>query len=469
MPKVAKLRRQETGLLSRICRAEGCTTRASFGNTGDTRASFCKKHAEPEMINITAKRCQAYGCFKQPNFGNECDSRPSFCKAHADVVMIDVCNKKCQALGCYKRPSFGNKCDFRPLFCKSHAGPWMIDIRSKRCQAAGCLKIPCFGNVGNAKRSFCKAHASAEMIDIKSKRCRAPGCSTRPIFGHECDDRASFCKAHVKPGMIDIINKRCEADGCVTEARYGIPGFAKSHCATHATKGRMVPHPRKRCAASSCTQLGTSEFGTQRWCALHAPDGARNIALAPCATCGLEDLLINNTCGTCDPDLIKRVRHIKEEKVAQALRIDGLDVLARDVMLEGSDCVRARPDFQLLGTHGAHWVYVECDENQHDTYERSCEVARMWNLAHVRGMPVTFIRFNPDSFVSDACVSGIPLARRLDELIKWTRWAIDTPPCAPVDFNPMNIPVRVLWLFYDGYEPGKVVAEMLRPVIASGS
>ena len=63
-------------------------------------------------------------------------------------------------------------------------------------------------------------------------------------------------------------------------------------------------------------------------------------------------------------------------------------------MLQG--CSKKRPDiyFEL----NSHCLIVEIDENQHKTYEDSCECARINEIVNgIGGKSVIIIRFNPDT------------------------------------------------------------------------
>ena len=62
-------------------------------------------------------------------------------------------------------------------------------------------------------------------------------------------------------------------------------------------------------------------------------------------------------------------------------------------MLQG--CSKKRPDI-YFDLH-THCVIVEVDENQHNTYEDTCECARINEIVNgVGGRSVIIIRYNPD-------------------------------------------------------------------------
>jgi hypothetical protein len=62
-------------------------------------------------------------------------------------------------------------------------------------------------------------------------------------------------------------------------------------------------------------------------------------------------------------------------------------------------CSRKRPD--LLLDLGYQVIVVEIDENQHESYDCSCENKRLMLLSQDIGhRPIVFIRFNPDDYIN---------------------------------------------------------------------
>lgn len=60
----------------------------------------------------------------------------------------------------------------------------------------------------------------------------------------------------------------------------------------------------------------------------------------------------------------------------------------------GNICGNYRPD--ILIDCNTHFIVVEVDENQHQYYDQNCEMARMNNIYIALGLPVIFLRYNPD-------------------------------------------------------------------------
>ena len=69
---------------------------------------------------------------------------------------------------------------------------------------------------------------------------------------------------------------------------------------------------------------------------------------------------------------------------------------------DSAACGKHRPDFTFVTDASA--VVLEFDEYQHKYEDPRCELVRMENIFYsFRGLPVTFIRYNPDAFkVGDA-------------------------------------------------------------------
>jgi hypothetical protein len=61
------------------------------------------------------------------------------------------------------------------------------------------------------------------------------------------------------------------------------------------------------------------------------------------------------------------------------------------------DCHLYRPDFVI--DMGSHTIVVEIDENQHKSYDTSCNNRRLMSIFEGLGTrPMVMIRFNPDNY-----------------------------------------------------------------------
>jgi hypothetical protein len=284
------------------------------------------------------------------------------------------------------------------------------------------------------------------MIDVKNKICEMDGCTLLSSCNIPGALNTRFCASHKQVGMIDIKSKKCIIDNCNTISTCGFLGKGKTHCSTHKQKG-MIRLPNSLCKIPKCRELGVYELHSTRFCEDHVPDGAQNLGLAKCISCGLDDIITNGKCATCDPINSIRIHHAKENRIRDILLANNIQFI-HDKMLEGPICGRERPDFQI--DCGSHFVYIEVDEHQHESYACECEQTRMINLAHVRQTPVHFIRYNPDLYEPVKGQKYVIVEKRERKLIEYVKYAMKHSP------TENKIIADVLYLFYDNYDTTKI-------------
>ena len=456
------------------CAFKDCLTRPSFGVKGE-KCQFCVRHKLDGMIDLLNDSCEYDGCNKQPNFNIKGQKKGRFCSEHKLDDMIDVKNKICQYDKCISRAHY-DVVGKKGRFCTEHKKDGMINITNKTCQSDGCDKQPTFNVKGEKKGRFCSEHMLDGMVDVKNKICEYDDCTTRAHYDFangkgrfcsehklekmidlthvkcmfkDCDKRrqyntkgqkAKFCSEHKTENMINVTHKLCQIDDCTLPAQYGFLGKDTSLCKTHKEKG-MLLKPKQKC--TFCNQLGTYETNLERFCETHCPDNATNLGIAKCNSCGLDDILTNNLCTSCDPTIVQLRVKKKEMLIHSVLESEGIAFI-HDKILEETKCGRERPDFQI--DCGDHFVYLEVDEHQHQSYACECEQIRMLNLAEVRGLPITFIRYNPDIYDPIKGQKMLKLEQRHKKLIEWIVYAMKH---SPIETNAI---ANVLYLFYDEYD-----------------
>ncbi len=113
-----------------------------------------------------------------------------------------------------------------------------------------------------------------------------------------------------------------------------------------------------------------------------------------CTSCNLFN--IKNTdillCNYCDPN--GKIQDTKEIKVVKFLETNNIKFTHNKSI--GFECGNYRPD--ILIDCNTHFIVVEVDENQHENYNKNCEMARMNNIYVALGLPVIFLRYNPDLY-----------------------------------------------------------------------
>ena len=277
------------------------------------------------------------------------------------------------------------------------------------------------------------------MIDLTHVKCMFKDCDKRRQYNIK-GQKTKFCLEHKSKNMINVRHKLCNIAECILQAKYGFLGKDTSLCKTHKEKG-MLLKPKQKCA--SCNQLGTYEINSERFCETHCPDNATNLGIAKCNSCGLDDILTNNLCESCDPTIVRLRVKRKEMRIHSVLESEGIPFI-HDKILEETKCGRERPDFQI--DCGDHFVYLEVDEHQHRSYACECEQIRMINLAEVRGLPITFIRYNPDIYDPIKGQKMLKLEQREKKLIEWIIYAMKH---SPIETDAI---ANVLYLFYDEYD-----------------
>ena len=117
-------------------------------------------------------------------------------------------------------------------------------------------------------------------------------------------------------------------------------------------------------------------------------------------------------------------------------------------MLQG--CSKKRPDvyFELA----KHCVIVEIDEHQHNTYDDSCECARINEIVNgIGGKPIVIIRFNPDTTHSKKRRLPLKLSDKIDLLVETIKRELTH------DYD--SFLVKLIQLYYDDtydvYQPVK--------------
>ena len=162
-----------------------------------------------------------------------------------------------------------------------------------------------------------------------------------------------------------------------------------------------------------------------------------------CKDCGLSfKNLYDDLCVSCHPDK-QKIQHKKEQTVADFLvNTFPKHTFVRD---KSSTDIKTctgkyiRPDFVLPLEDKI--IIVECDENQHESYPEECESTRMINLSMVYGgLPVMFIRYNPDTFRINEDVQKVPQKKRLERLGGVLKEHIERQPESFLHVN---------YLFYD--------------------
>lgn len=341
-------------------RCEKCDKKAYYNTPGSRSPRFCGIHREPDFINVVSTKCISDGCVKQPCFGFEGKS-PKFCAAHKEDGMVNIRERRCGHEGCMKKPVFNIKGERRGVFCIQHKTPEMIDVLGPFCEHEGCFIRPSFGQKG--KRQFCYEHKLDGMTSIGRVICEHDNCTTTATYNFPGLSEKRFCSKHRLDGMINITSKKCNHEGCLTTPVFNYPGTKSGKfCVSHKLEGMMdVENPR--CKTPMC-DLHTPKDYCARCFAYTFPD---------------------------QPSYFKT----REMKLKEYLTQHYPDkTITHDKHVE---CHRYRPDFVF--DMGSHVIVIELDENQHRSYDTSCDNKRLMSIFQGLGTrPMIMIRFNPDRY-----------------------------------------------------------------------
>jgi hypothetical protein len=152
-------------------------------------------------------------------------------------------------------------------------------------------------------------------------------------------------------------------------------------------------------------------------------------------------------CKDCNDYHFKKIQHKKEHAVGEFLFQNDYKPYLKDQIIDSS-CSKKRPDFVFDFT--SLYVIVEVDENAHKSYACECEQGRMIQIHQdCGGMPILFIRFNPDDYIDNAGKkNSVILSKRYLQLLNLMNkiWNLTIQKD-----EVWNIPLSVCYLFYDGY------------------
>lgn len=129
---------------------------------------------------------------------------------------------------------------------------------------------------------------------------------------------------------------------------------------------------------------------------------------------------------------------IKDGVIPQYTSHDREVAVGLDSSIYGS----TRPDWVWVMQD--RWIVLECDEDQHSSASYSCERRRELQICNVAGgLPVCFIRFNPDSFKTGSKSARIKLST--DTLVRRHDVVIQEIQAALSDENPSGLTFKKLF------------------------
>ena len=423
-----------------------CSKCPSFAPEGTKRGIRCGDHRKPGDENVEAARCRFEDCKTVPTFGVRGTKTRLFCVKHKTDVHIDLSRVNCTSDGCEKEAVYAINFNSPAIVCHEHKDDDYVPVVGCICKENECPKFAIYGIKGTKKPLYCYTHKLPDHIRVAIKFCQEEECYDQAVFG-PVGEKSQYCNVHRKDGHVDLVKKICEVPGCDKGAKCGLLFSKARHCVSHRGNNEyMNRYPicdEENCRNRPCfTNDGTSY--PQR-CEGHMLLDDINVLEKPCSNCGLEFYIPENRelCNDCFDFVVRRIHKAKENRVKLTLEANNVPFSNYDKRIVGG-CSEYRPDFVI--DMGSHAIIVEVDENQHRSYACQCEQIRMIQIFNdYGGVPVFFIRFNPDSYINvDGCKQYSYNGREatLLELIqKLQQMNIDNVTHSLVAY----------YLYYDGY------------------
>ena len=382
-----------------------------------------------------------------------------------DIPAKSIRSGLCAHHECTIRGSFGYPGESYK-YCRKHMQSDMIQLSSKLCEHNGCEKTASYGLGG--KRSFCASHKQTDMVLIGKKRCEHNTCNKIPNFAF-LGEKPRFCCEHKLENM-QYVRKKTTCTECSKRAIFGIPGEQTSRCRTHKTPD-MISFDSSICAFEGCTKYASFGINTQKkYCHTHKSNEMVQLRGKHCCTPNCQTLVnhktrLNGYCVRCFiyqfPDSpITTIFKVKEKHMVDFINEHFADhTIRHDKTIDGG-CSKRRPD--VLIEKYTHVIIIECDEEQHKSYDTTCETQRINDIYTDLGdRSIVLIRFNPDSYIDSnkqkhsTCFNyhkklGVPY------IVDQTKWKerLNTLK-SRIEHHINSIPndlVTIEHLFYDGYE-----------------
>jgi hypothetical protein len=463
-----------------------CGTRACFNFVDSKRPTHCATCKDIDMINIVNPKCIVCNNVS-PSFNFEGEKRPTHCVSCRDTSMIDLVTRKC--IVCKNENAYyGNKEENKRTHCKHCKTSDMIGIRSKcvicnetvpifnhrgetrgthcgNCKEVGMIDVvnfkciicnevlPSFNFKGEKRATHCDTCKEIGMVDVKSRLCIV--CNDKRATFNFDNTLPAYCNDCKEVNMMDVANRKCSCGG---RANYALPGMLPEKCGRHKTTGMIKP-PRKQCEIAECKEFATHGLKGPVHCENHAQTDEYLLTERNCLKCNRLDILnaqglCVNFCSLEERDRLMKKQVKKKEEFVRKLLTSEID-LQEYVIQEWQDsiidptCTKRRPDF--VYHCGNHIVIIEVDEDQHKSYSNcgstreeklAGENRRMFEIFQIfQGLPVVFIRYNPDGFRVNQKTMKVSDRIRHQTLVQWIKKCLR-------EFQPG---LWVKYLYYDDF------------------
>ena len=435
------------------CEVEGCEVKPLFNLPGNDEAKRCSKHKNYGMINVKEKYiCIEDNCNTGASFNFADRKVPIYCTTHKMPDMVDIRYGNCNEPGCYKYASYNFVGKTKRLYCPLHKKADMVYIKKHfLCIEPNCKTHASCNFPTETIRLYCSIHSKDGMINLTYKKttsagdhhprtynkrqngrlCIEPNCKTHASYNFPTETSRIYCSKHSKDGMINLCIKKhkkplkqkkiilhnkgkCNEPNCKVSANYNYPNETlRIYCKAHMKDG-MVNVANLPCREPGCSLYPIFNFPNTKnaiYCKQHMLDGMVDIKHKVCKSEFCNNIasynkIYENYCRYCFVHLFPDKPTIKNYKTKENLVVSFVKDKFPDIswihdkkIADG--CSKRRPD--LFADFGEFVLIIEIDEYSHKDYDNSCENKRLMELFQDSGAnrPLSIIRFNPDSFISD--------------------------------------------------------------------
>jgi hypothetical protein len=453
-----------------ICEFEGCKIEASFNFKGCPR-KFCNKHKEPDMINVKDFICIFENCKNSSYYNYSGLKEKLYCIEHKLDNMVNVKNKICEYKNCTKQPCFNYKNNIKGKYCFEHKEPLMVDIKHKHCIYEKCNNRATYNYLGNPSL-YCCEHKLNNMINSSSKKCNFENCKKAPSFNFFGEISGIYCSTHKLDNMVNVVSRICNFENCKKVPSFNFFGETQGiYCCNHKFEN-MVDVVNRKCKFENCNLQPHYNYENENsaiFCSKHKLDKMvlikykSNFCKTPlCQTASnkkYEGLCLRCYIHTYPDKPVIRNYKTKEQNVVDYIKneFQNLSIVFDKIIQDG--CSKKRPDIQI--DLGYQVIIVEIDENQHKSYDCSCENKRLMEISQdYNHRPIIFIRFNPDEYTSNGIKikscwkllkNGIMTINKSKEL-EWDERLNNLKTQIEYWCNPNNITnktVEVIQLYYN--------------------
>lgn len=309
-------------------------------------------------------------------------------------MICKICNNDKDDTLFYKHHKICKVCKENKLRCKH-------DKRKTLCLECGGKSL-CNHNRIKYNCKECKGKSLCSHDRIKN-RCR--DCGGASICEHNIEKYS--CKK-CKGGSI------CNHNRIRSKCRDCNGGSICEHnkertCCKECRGGSLCIHDKRKSICKICKGIGICDHninkiyckkckGSQicphnkfkRFCILCCPN-----SIFFCKSCRLfrVNKRTNYLCSYCNGNKTRN-KKIREISLKTFLENNNyMFIYNRKCNIDNS-CQTYYPDFVI--DCNTFFIIIECDEDSHKSYDKSCEKIRENNICYSLGLPCVFIRFNPD-------------------------------------------------------------------------